>query len=261
MMMIAAVIPAKNEGETIAEVLEQLKRLPLDRIIAVLNGCTDDTLEVLARHPLRHRLDILQYAEPLGIDVPRAVGALYARRLGARAVLFIDGDMTGQLSGCCARLLAQIMNGYDLTLTNCYPYMGYRSCVAKQVLDQRERLNRVLGVFTQLGLATPSHGPHCVSRKLLETVDVKSLAVPPLMLAQAVEKGLRIKVAATLEADRWASAQRGTRHNSLIAETIIGDCLAAEQYFCHQPMTRSDGQRCYLGYHRQRNLAILDGMQ
>ena len=44
MMMIAAVIPAKNEGETIAEVLEQLKRLPLDRIIAVLNGCTDDTL-------------------------------------------------------------------------------------------------------------------------------------------------------------------------------------------------------------------------
>ena len=100
-----------------------------------------------------------------------------------------------------------------------------------------------------------------LSRKLLETVDVKSLAVPPLMLAQAVEKGLRIKVAATLEADRWASAQRGNRHNSLIAETIIGDCLAAEQYFCHQPMTRSDGQRCYLGYHRQRNLAILDGMQ
>ncbi len=261
MTMIAAVIPAKNEGDTIAAVLEQLKRLPIDRIIPVLNGCTDDTLEVLARHPLRHRLDILQYAEPLGIDVPRAVGALYARRIGARAVLFIDGDMTGQLSSCCARLLAQIRAGYDLTLTNCYPYMGYRSHVAKQVLDQRERLNRVLGVFTELGLATPSHGPHCVSRRLLETVDARSLAVPPLMLAQAVERGLRIKVAATLEADRWASAQRGGRHNSLIAETIIGDCLEAEQYFCHQPMTRSDGQRCYLGYHRQRNLAIIGSTQ
>lgn len=127
----------------------------------------------------------------------------------ARAVLFIDGDMTGRLSGCCARLLSQVAAGHDLTLTNCYPYMGYRSHVAKQVLDQRERLNRVLGVFTQLGLATPSHGPHCVSRRLLETVEIESLAVPPLELAQAVEKGLRIKVAATLAADQWSSAQRG----------------------------------------------------
>ena len=255
--MIAAVIPAKNESDTIGMVLEQLKCLPIDRIIPVLNGCTDETLEVLAHHPLRHRLDILQYAEPLGIDVPRAVGALYARRLGARAVLFIDGDMTGRLSGCCARLLAQVAAGYDLTLTNCYPYMGYRSHVAKQVLDQRERLNRVLGVFTQLGLATPSHGPHCVSRRLLDTVEAESLAVPPLMLAQAVQKGLRIKVAATLEADQWSSAQRGGRHNSMIAETIIGDCLQAEEYFRGQPMTRSDGHHRYLGYHRQRNLTAI----
>ena len=255
--MRIAVIPAKNEGDTIGAVLDQLKCLPLERIIPVLNGCTDNTLEVLARHPLRHRLDILQYEEPLGIDVPRAVGALYARRLGARAVLFIDGDMTGQLSACCARLLAQVAAGYDLTLTNCYPYMGYRSHVAKQVLERRERLNRVLGVFQQLGLATPSHGPHCVSRRLLETVEPESLAVPPLMLAEAVQKGLRIKVAATLEADKWASAQRGGRHNGLIAETIIGDCLQAEQYFCGLPMTRCDGRHRYLGYHRQRKLSAI----
>ena len=41
------------------------------------------------------------------------------------------------------------------------------------------------------------------------------------------------------------------------AETIIGDCLQAEEYFRGQPMTRSDGHHCYLGYHRQRNLAAI----
>lgn len=253
--MITAVIPAKNEAENIKSVLETLHRLPINRFIVVLNGCTDDTLEVLCHWPQRFRVDILQYEQPLGIDVPRAVGARYARKIGARAVLFIDGDMTGELTDCCGRLLRAVaVYGYDLALTNCYPYMGYRSHVAKQVLDYRERLNRTLGVFTELGLATPSHGPHCVSARLLDAVEPHSLAIPPLMMAQAVERRMRLKVAASLEAERWSSAQRGDEHNDQIAQTIIGDCLQAEQYFRHQPMTRSDGGQPYMGYHSARRL-------
>ena len=184
--MMTAVIPAQNEGQTIGRLLEELRRLPLNRLIVVLNGSTDNTLTVLGRSPLRPRLDVLQYEEALGIDVPRAVGARYARRLGARAVLFIDGDMTGELADCCGRLLRAVgVYGYDLALTNCYPYMGYRSHVAKQVLDYREQLNRSLGVFTELGLATPSHGPHCVSARLLNSVSPYSLAIPPLAMAEA----------------------------------------------------------------------------
>lgn len=255
--MIAAVIPAKNEGDTIGAVLDNLKVLPIDCIIPVLNGCTDHTLLTLTRHPLRHKLSIIRYPQPLGIDVPRAIGAIYAKKLGAQAVLFIDGDMIGHLSPCCARLIDDILAGWDLTLTNCYPYAGYRSCIARQVLDRREHLNRLLGVFPKLGLATPSHGPHCVSKRLLGTVAAESFAIPPLMLAQAVKNNLRIKVAAALPADEWSSAQRGNRHNSLIAETIIGDCLQAEHDFLAQPLTRSDGHRCYLGYHPQRNFTAI----
>nr|MDA8228093.1 glycosyltransferase family 2 protein [Desulfitobacterium hafniense] len=42
--MFDAVIPAKNEEKSILAVLTTILRLPLRRIILVLNGCTDKTL-------------------------------------------------------------------------------------------------------------------------------------------------------------------------------------------------------------------------
>ena len=36
--------------------------------------------------------------------------------------------------------------------------------------------------------------------------------------------------------------------NEKIAETIIGDCIAALEYLEGKPITRSDGEKVYLGY-------------
>ena len=248
--MNAVVIPACNEEAGITNVLDNLARLDaLDVIIPVLNGCTDHTRQRALSHATASKFALIEYPLPLGIDVPRSWGAACALKLQADAVLFVDGDLQGDFADCLRELLQAVNEqNCDLALTNCYPYIGYRSETAKMVTHYREQLNRKLGLFPFIGLATPSHGPHCVSRRLLETVGTDCLSVPPLMLAKAAQAKLNIRVASRLTSTQWASRQRGDIHNQKIADTIIGDCIAARQYFCHQPITREENGVQYLGY-------------
>lgn len=248
--MIAAVIPAYNEEKNIQSVLNNLAHLfSLDIIIPVLNGCTDNTREIVLTHPLAARTALIDYPLPLGIDVPRSWGALCALKFGADTVLFVDGDLQGDYSACLQNLICETAyHKCDLALTNCYPYIGFRSETAKKVLQYREKLNRKLGIFPSVGLATPSHGPHCVSRHLLNTIGTDCLSVPPLMLAKAAQAHLNIRVAARLSINQWKSAERGDVHNQKIADTIIGDCIEAMQYLNGQPVTREEKGIKYMGY-------------
>ncbi len=252
-MKIAAVIPAYNEEESIGHVLDNLAQLlVLDLVIPVLNGCTDHTRDVVLAHPLASQLALIDYPLPLGIDVPRSWGAACALELGADAILFVDGDLQGDFANCLQDLICEVAyRSCDLALTNCYPYIGFRSETARSVLHYRERLNRKLKLFSSIGLATPSHGPHCVSRRLLTAVGTDCLSVPPLMLAKAAEAKLNIRVAARLTSHQWTSAQRGDWHNQKIADTIVGDCIAALQYSSGQPITRESDGVCYFGYRMQ----------
>lgn len=251
--MIAAVIPACNEAAGIVSVLDNLAQLPaLDVVIPVLNGCQDDTRRNVLNHWLAPRLALIEYPLPLGIDVPRSWGAACALKMSATAVLFVDGDLEGDFACCLHDLVREVCERRcDLALTNCYPYIGYRSDTAKLVLRYRERLNRKLGLFSAIGLATPSHGPHCVSRRLLETVSCDCLAIPPLMLAKAAQEKQVIRVAARLTNEQWVSRQRGDLHNQKIADTIIGDCIAALQYLEGEPITRADNGVAYMGYREE----------
>lgn len=250
----AVVIPAYNEEVGIQSVLDNLAQLyPLDFILPVLNGCTDHTRQTVLAHPLiasdLSRLAMIEYPLPLGIDTPRRLGADCAQKLHADAILFVDGDLTGDYADCLQRLLCNVLyKGCDLALTNCYPYIGYRSAVAKTVLYYREKLNRTLNLFSSIGLATPSHGPHCVSRHLIETLGTECFTTPPLLLAKAAEANLNICVAAKLDDGQWHSAQRGNLHNEKIADTIIGDCIAAMEYIEGKPITRMDNGTQYWGY-------------
>ena len=251
--MNAAVIPACNEEAGITNVLDNLARLnAVDVIIPVLNGCTDHTRQRALAHATASKLALIEYPLPLGIDVPRSWGAACALKLHADAGLFVDGALQGDFAGCLRELLQEVnQHDCDLALTNCYPYIGYRSETAKLVTRYREQLNRKLGLFPTIGLATPSHGPHCVSRRLLETVGTDCLSIPPLMLTKAAQAKLNIRVASRLTSTQWASRQRGDIHNQKIADTIIGDCIAARQYFCHQPITRIENGVQYLGYRQK----------
>jgi len=257
--MISIVIPSRNEADRISETLDNCKYLPVDVIITIVNGCIDTTKDKIQQHFLNNKIQIIEFSEPLGIDVPRAIGAAYAYKLGSHAVLFLDGDMTGNLSLQLNRLIdAVIHKKIDMALTNCYPYIYNRPFMAKTVLSYRERLNRRLGVFSELGLASPSHGPHAVSKKLLEKVPWKALAIPPLSLAIAVQHNLSVKVATSIPHNLLLSPLRNNEHSRYIAETIIGDCLEALRFLEDLPPSRQEDSIFYLGYHPKRRFDILD---
>ncbi|HBV86595.1 glycosyltransferase [Desulfosporosinus sp.] len=254
--MFGAIIPAKNEEKSILAALTTILRLPISHIILVLNGCTDRTFE-LARSIPDTRIHILYFSEPLGIDIPRAIGALYARHLGVQGVLFVDGDMSGDIYENLVHLLDSIESGVDVALTNCYPYIPHRQKLANLVLRFRAKLNRELDLFKRLGLATPTHGPHALSEQALQLIPPEAVAIPPLTLYWAQKSGLSIKVATSIPHEALHSPRKHRRHARMIAETIIGDCIMGLSLVQNKPLSRSLGKHKLLGYHTERRFDLL----
>lgn len=254
--MFDAVIPAQNEEKSILATLTTVLRLPLNRIIVVINGCKDRTLELTCSIP-DPRLHILHFEEALGIDIPRAVGAVYAKCLNSQGILFVDGDMSGNIYDNLKQLLTALESGIDVALTNCYPYITHRATLANLVLKFRSRLNRELDLFKTLGLATPTHGPHAFSVQALTVIPMESLAVPPLGLFYAKKEGLKIQVATSIPHEDLHSPRKHRRHARLIAETIMGDCTAAIKMTQGLTANRSLGKHKLLGYHPERRFDLL----
>jgi glycosyltransferase involved in cell wall biosynthesis len=254
--MFVVIIPAKNEEKSILAVLTTVLRLPVNYIVLVLNGCSDRTLE-LSQSIIDDRIQILHFSESLGIDIPRAIGAVYARHLGANGTLFVDGDMTGDIYENLTALLKAVETGIDVALTNCYPYITHRQKLANLVLKFRAKLNRELDLFNSLGLSTPTHGPHALSKRALETLPLEALAIPPLTLYWSKKNGLNIKVATSIPHQKLHSPRKDRRHARLIAETIIGDCLMGLALSQNKPMSRSLGKHELLGYHPERRFDLL----
>ena len=255
--MFAVVIPAKNEEKSILAALTTILRLPVSYIILVINGCTDRTFE-LARSIPDPRLHILYFTEPLGIDIPRAIGALYARHLDVKGALFVDGDMSGDIYQNLLHLITAIESGIDVALTNCYPYITHRQKLANLVLRFRAKLNRELDLLKTLGLATPTHGPHALSERALHVLPFQAIAIPPLTLFWAKKSSLRIKVATSIPHEALHSPRKHREHARLIAETIIGDCLMGLALSRNTPFTRTLGKHELLGYHPERRFDILE---
>lgn len=254
--MLAIVIPARNEAARIQTVLRQALRLPAALVIPVVNGC-DDMTEEIVRRTSDKRLRAVYYRDALGFDVPRIAGAQAALDAGALAVLFVDADLGGRIEQNLQDLVDRIRRGTDLALSDCYVNtpVPIRNSAARDVFEARLALNQTLG-RRHLGAAIPSHGPVAVSRKLLQTVPMNAVGVPPLMQAHACLAGLRVEVGTAIPHKQLGSVQRDQEHRLKIAETIIGDCLQAICVAEGRPPDREG----YIGYHRQRRFNLV-GLQ
>jgi len=254
--VLAVVIPARNEGGRIGEVIRQVLRLPVGLVVPVLNGCSDMTPDVVLRVN-DHRVRPLTFREPLGYDVPRIAGGRSALEAGALGVLFADGDLIGRIAGCLAELADAVRRGWDLALCDCYlgTPVPYRESAAHDVYTARLALNAALG-REDLGVAVASHGPVAVSRRLLQTVPLAAVGVPPLMQAQACRAGLKVAVSAALGHRDLGSAGRDREHRLRIAETLVGDCAQAACWVHGIPVDRGGHD----GYHSGRRFDLL-GLQ
>ncbi len=257
--MLAAVVPVKNEEKRLKKTIETLLAIPSDLIIPVVNGSSDNSINIVQQIQ-SERISPIYFKEALGIDIPRAVGAKVALHKGASMVLFLDGDMDGDIVENLRELSITAKKSLaDMALTDCYPgeYLPGLSSLANEVLVVRRKLNREMGLEKIIGAASPSHGPHIVSRRFLQNVPLRDLAIPPVSLARALKSGLIIRVGASIPHKLLGSPEKNFMHSELIAETIIGDCLEALCAYRNKKRSRHSGLMSYEGYHPQRRWDLL----
>ena len=256
--MISVVVPAKNEAGRAVTVLQNLGTLPIDHIIFISNGSKDATMYEVLQMRLP-KLQIIYFHDCLGIDVPRAVGAKVALSLGSDVVAFVDGDMVGTFYENLMELVdGVLLKHLDMALTNCYPSPPRHIERYNPTFQWRMNLNKELGLEKKIGLATPAHGPHAVSRRFLETLPLAELAIPPVSLALARKNKLKIDVATTIPHYRLGSSIKGQIHTNKIIDTIVGDCLEAMASFRDQPRNRQLQNKTYIGYHSDRRFDLLE---
>ncbi|GBG58206.1 glycosyl transferase [Sporomusaceae bacterium FL31] len=256
--MISVVVPAKNEAGRAVTVLQNLGTLPIDHIIFISNGCKDATMYEVLQMRLP-KLQIIYFHDCLGIDIPRAIGAKVALSLGSDVVAFVDGDMVGTFNENLMELVdGVLLKHLDMALTNCYPSPPRHIERYNPTFQWRMNLNKELGLEKKIGLATPAHGPHAVSRRFLETLPITELAIPPVSLALARKNKLKIDVATTIPHYRLGSSIKGQLHTNKIIDTIVGDCLEGMATFRDQPRNRQWQNKTYIGYHSERRFDILE---
>jgi glycosyltransferase involved in cell wall biosynthesis len=104
-MIVAAIIPAKNEENTICDVVEVCKAVTIiDEVIVVSDGSTDKTAY------------LANLAGAKVIDLPENIGKGGAMMVGvnnteAEIILFLDADLIGLTTNHVNDLLLPVLNG------------------------------------------------------------------------------------------------------------------------------------------------------
>lgn len=260
--MLAAVIPARNEQHRVGRVLSRLMAIErIACIYVVLNGSDEQTVKEAGEMYVKDskKVTLIRFREALGIDVPRAAGAYLSYAAGMSHVLFIDGDLVGEITADLNSLIKNSLDaGLDLGLLNCYPCQA-DSTGSPEMLYFRLLLGKELGFGEKLGVASPSHGPHIVSRRLLEATPWPDFAVPPTLLFHARRQKLKVGIAGEIPHARLGSSLKNQIHSHLVVDTIAGDCLEAACLWRGRPRSRQYNGKTYLGYHLARRFDLLAG--
>ncbi|MDQ0495407.1 glycosyltransferase family 2 protein [Paenibacillus brasilensis] len=212
----AAVVSACNEESTIDRALSELEKLPLKDIIVVLNGCTDGTRSIVAKH--HPGVTLVNLPDRLGHDVGRAVGA---RMTQADIVLFVDGDLPIPASDLLPFLQA-VDQGTDVALNDLGkhlpPYARQDS-----VTRCKGFLNRILR-RPDLGASSLTAVPHALSRRVLDLLGPAVLAVPPKAHAMAVLYGMMVTAVHAVDVLKTNRKRTfNTGKGNVMEQLIVGD--------------------------------------
>ncbi|MCK8490131.1 glycosyltransferase [Paenibacillus sp. MBLB2552] len=215
----SAIVTASNEEKTLPAVVAELRKLPLQEIIVVLNGCNDGSFTAVDRDP---RITRLSFPERLGHDVGRAIGAAAAT---GDILLFTDGDLSVAAEDLAAFLIA-IDQGEDLALNDLSPYLP--------PFSQQDEVTRCKA-FLNLALGRPdlkanslTAVPNALSRRFLRTVGTAALIVPPKAQALALARGLKAVAPISVDVirkNRIRTSNSGT--GNAVAQMIVGDHIEA----------------------------------
>ncbi|MBT9138886.1 MAG: hypothetical protein DDT31_01465 [Syntrophomonadaceae bacterium] len=259
--LFAAVVPVHNEELRVGSLLRRLLTLPsITKILVIQNGSNKNTqAEVESVYSKnRAKISVFRFKEALGIDVPRAIGAKLAYESDAAYALFIDGDLVGEITSQLSKILSKTATEKpDLALINCYPQNPPFETLNRPLFFFRRLLNKELGIYNEIGIASPSHGPHLVSRRLLSLAPWEDFCVPPTLLVHARIANLDIRIVGEIPHICLGSQIKNSTHSQQIVDTIVGDCLEALALAKKLTRSRDYEGKAYLGYHKKRRLDLL----
>ncbi|WP_052487896.1 glycosyltransferase family 2 protein [Gordoniibacillus kamchatkensis] len=180
---VSVVIPARNEADTICDVLAACRGIRPHEIIVVANGCTDRTAQIAREFGCT----VIEDDEPLGNDVGRALGAL---RATGDIVLFVDADFAFR-SDVLLQFVLPIARGAADVVYNDLDSLYYEKKSPHPVTVWRRTFNLVTG-RPDLNIDSPLSVPHAMTGKVLDAIGCETLANPIMAHLKICAGGFRI---------------------------------------------------------------------
>jgi glycosyltransferase involved in cell wall biosynthesis len=227
----SAVIPVKEESNTIQQVIRSVRAAQVDEIIVVANGADETTIRMAMETGAR----VMVFNLPLGHNVGRAIGAACST---GDVCLFVDGDFVVPPEDLLPYIEA-VENGIEVAL-NDLQSLFYRFIPVDPISAVKYFLNICLN---QSGLLNNSLTavPHALSRKALNIIGFEKLVIPPLAQAKAILSGLSLKPVHAVDVVTPNRIRKDHIHvNGRIPafDRIIGDHLEAVDYLLRMKGTR-----------------------
>ncbi|UOY91799.1 glycosyltransferase [Ectobacillus sp. JY-23] len=235
----SAIIPTASEPDTISAVIEQVKKAGVDEIIVVANGADEITLQKAKKA----NVIVLEFAEELGHNVARAIGAMHAT---ADICLFIDSDFPVSSEDLLPFLCA-VENGVDVALND-----------LQHLLDVFHPIDPVSAgkYFVNMAAKRPdlwnnslTAVPHAMHRRVIEAIGYDALTIPPLAQVKAMLKGYKVEAVHYVDVlkPNRIRPEHGISNGRIPAfERIFGDQMEALAYLLEQTNERggfTDGER------------------
>lgn len=154
--LISAIVACYNEEMRVAETIEALLGCPsIDEIIAINDGSTDDTLEILKRFEDKIRIIDLGKNEGKGFAMAKGV-----RRAQGDIILFLDAHLLNLQDSHIRKLVGPLIEDKaDVTLgislpkavSPLWPWTGQRAYLRESLLPHLEEMKKTrFGVETYL---------------------------------------------------------------------------------------------------------------
>jgi len=264
---VCAVVQARNEEASIANVISQLWRAGVAYSVIVVNGSRDKTAQIAQRvardgtglPAARMRCTVLTANIPLGHDVGKAVGVYAARRLRwpVHIYVFVDGDWNGGFGPRLAQWLDRaVEEDSDIALTQWAP----QTQVSRWERPDWEIWQDVFSLHwpNLLGTAA-SQAPMAVRGTVFDRISPYWLHQPSKWLAYALMLQPQLKVTASpeIQAALVGNPSRSATHQHLMLETLLGDAVEAARITVGRQGGRWWQGRERIGYHRYRRTDVL----
>ncbi|WP_041694851.1 hypothetical protein [Alicyclobacillus acidocaldarius] len=220
---IACALGARDEARRIGNVLRQVARAGVRRVAICANGCTDGTVAEARRvsDTLGLELTVVEFAQALGHDAPRAIAAMEAWRRwpDSTAVFMMDADWQGGFGPMLADFLEDALR-HPGAIT------GVWGRVRAAEIDRH--WHRLVCRAGAPPLLRPFLLPHFIPLSVFLRVSPRFVASPGLFFALTRREGIPWRVYEAWDGRLMGNPSREAGAQATVLDLLREDARAAE---------------------------------